>query len=287
MQQPITPTIEPFSFEPAAPIEPAKASPNNPPWSSGAALGMWGISVALILFFPIVFLVPYAISVASGYPATDELIKQLATDPLAIGLQILAIIPAHLITLLLAYMLVTKGRSLPFLETLGWRSGGMKWWHYIVILIGFFCFAALVSQFLPDQETELTRILKSSRYAVFLVAFMATFTAPLVEEIIYRGVLYSALQRSLGVRLGVAVVTVLFTLVHVPQYFESASTLILLSILSLVLTLVRVKTDNLLPCVILHTLFNGIQSAALIAEPYLGMDKKAADAVSAIILLIK
>lgn len=251
------------------------------------AAGLWVVSVMLMLFVPAIFVIPYAVSIASQYPSTDQLMQSISTDPFAIGLQIAAIIPTHLITLLLGYLLVTQGRNFPFFETLGWQTGGIKWWHYIAILIGFFGLAALINYFLPVQETELTRILKSSRYTVFLVAFMATFTAPFVEELVYRGILYSALQRTVGVGGAVALVTFLFTLVHVPQYFESPSTVIMLAVLSLVLTLVRVKTDNLLPCVILHTVFNGIQSMYLVAEPYLGVETKVEETVSTVMFLLK
>jgi membrane protease YdiL (CAAX protease family) len=144
----------------------------------------------------------------------------------------------------------------------------MRWWHYVLILVSFFIVAGVVGSYFPEQENELTRLLRSSRAAVYLVAIMATFTAPLVEEVIYRGVLYSAFQRTFGVTLGVVAVTLLFAMVHVPQYYPSVSTIGLLLLLSLILTLVRVYTGNLLPCVVLHTIFNAIQSGALIAEPY-------------------
>ena len=286
MHEPITPTREPFAYQPAAPIDPFRVSPNDPPWNSGVAVGIWVVSVLLILFIPVIFLAPYAISVVRQYPSTDELIQKISTDPFAIGLQVAAIIPAHLLTILLAYLLVTQRRRYPFLETLGWKSGGMRWWHYVAILVGFFAVAGVVNYFIPAQETELTRILKSSRYAVFLIAFMATFTAPFVEEVIYRGILYSALQRTFGVGGAVAMVTFLFTLVHVPQYLDSISTLMMLCLLSLILTLIRVKTDNLLPCVILHTIFNGFQSLYLIAEPYLGVATTGDGPVSSILSLL-
>ncbi len=102
-----------------------------------------------------------------------------------------------------------------------------------------------------------------------MVAIMATFTAPLVEEVIYRGILFSAFQRTFGVGFAVASVTFLFAIVHVPQYYPSFSTIFLLTLLSLVLTLVRVRTNNLLPCIILHTIFNAVQSVFLILEPFL------------------
>ncbi|MEO7660726.1 MAG: CPBP family intramembrane glutamic endopeptidase, partial [Pyrinomonadaceae bacterium] len=115
---------------------------------------------------------------------------------------------------------------------------------------------------------DLIRILRSSRAALYVVAFVATFTAPIVEEVVYRGVLYSAFMRKFGVTIAFMVVTILFALVHIPQYYPSFSTILLLTLLSVILTAVRVKTNNLLPCIILHTLFNGLQSILLIAEPY-------------------
>ena len=111
------------------------------------------------------------------------------------------------------------------------------------------------------------RILRSSRSAVYIVAFVATFTAPFVEEVVYRGVLYSAFQRTMGVPTAFLLVTFLFAVVHVPQYYPSYSTIFLLGLLSLILTSIRVKTGNLLPCIILHTVFNGLQSILLIIEP--------------------
>jgi len=57
-------------------------------------------------------------------------------------------------------------------------------------------------------------------------------------------------------------------------------------VLSLVLTAVRALTSNLWPCVVLHTLFNGIQAIGLIAEMYVEPLKKE-EVVSAILILAK
>ena len=65
--------------------------------------------------------------------------------------------------------------------------------------------------------------------ALYTVAFLAVFTAPFVEEVIYRGILYSALQRTTGTVLAVVIVTLLFAAVHVPQYWGSPSTIMLLT----------------------------------------------------------
>ena len=265
-------------------IAPTTPTPNDPPWNTPVAIGVWFASVLAIVIVPTLFVLPYVISQVGDLGKTQALGEFLQNDATAIILQIVAVIPAHLLTLALVWMVVTRLRRFSFREVLGWHSGGMRWWHYAIILTVFFIIAGVVGNYFPEQENELLRILKSSRSAVFLVAFMATFTAPLVEEVVYRGVLYSALQRSLGVWPAVAMVTVLFALVHLPQYYPSHSTMFLLLLLSLILTLVRVKTGSLLPCIVLHTIFNGIQSTLLILEPYLPkMDPGTSDALTMIV----
>lgn len=244
-------------------------SPDSPPWNSFTALGVWITSVLLIVFVPNLLILPYIFSRDVSITDSEALMEFLRSDPYVLFLNVLAIIPAHILTLALAWVIVTKLNKFSFRTTLGWQFGGMRWWHYVVLLGGFFLIAALVGYYFPEQENDMIRILRSSRAAVFVVAFMATVTAPIVEEIIYRGILYSAFQRTFGVAFAVFSVTALFALVHVPQYWPSYSTIVLLTLLSLTLTLIRVYTGNLLPCIIMHFIFNGIQSALLLLEPYI------------------
>jgi membrane protease YdiL (CAAX protease family) len=233
-------------------------SPNNPPWSSPTAIAVWFASVLLIAFVPALLVVPYILL------NRQNSLDSFQSDPMVILLSIIGTIPAHILTLVLGWAVVTHFNRYSFRDVLGWSNSGFAWWHHLVILGGFFAFAALVNYFLPAQENELTRILRSSRTVVYFVAFMATFTAPLVEEVVYRGILYSAIQRSIGVGWAVVIVTALFAGVHFWQYWGSPGTIILICLLSLILTLIRVRTNNLLPCIILHTIFNGLQSLSLI-----------------------
>ena len=238
-------------------------TPNNPPWSSWMAIVFWLISVFSIIIFPAFFLIPYF----AFNPITS--LENIQNDPTAIILNVLAVIPAHIFTIIVAWFIVTKNKKFSFKQTLGWSPDNFRWFYYILILVGFFAIAGVVNYFIPEQDNDLLRILRSSRTVVYIVAFLATFTAPLVEEVVYRGVLYSAIQRSIGVKGAIAIVTALFALIHVPQYWGSPGTIILICLLSLVLTLVRVSTGNLLPCIILHTIFNGIQSLFLVLQPFL------------------
>jgi membrane protease YdiL (CAAX protease family) len=244
-------------------------SPNNPPWNSALALVLWLASVGFIIFLPALFLFPYLSSQNFSLSDRASLVKFSTTDPTAILIQIAAIIPAHILTLVLAWFIITNFKKYSFTEMLGWKWGGYKWWHTIALLVSVLAVAISTNYYFGTQDNELLRILRSSRYVVFLVAFMATFSAPIVEEVVYRGVLYSAFQRSTNIPLAIFLVTFVFALVHFPQYWGDTSTLITLTFLSLILTLIRVRTNSLLPCIFFHFVFNGIQSILLILQPYL------------------
>lgn len=254
-------------------IEPEQFSANNPPWNGWVATGVWLLSVLLIIFVPLVFLAPYLASRGVSFSDNDELKTFVFTDPTAIVLQLAPVILAHLLTLLIAWLVITRNRTYSFREMLGWQWGGFKWWHAVLLLVVFFFFAAAMVNIFGDVENDFEKLIANSRIAVFLIAFFATFTAPLVEEVVYRGLLYSAFQRRFGMVLAVLFVTVLFTIIHVPQYsmdnVPDYATIAALLAISLGLTLVRAATGNLLPCFVLHTLINGIQAALLIAQPYL------------------
>ncbi len=73
-------------------------TPDNPPWNGWTAFGVWAASVFLIIVLPNLFVFPYLLQ--KGVIATDsaQLIEFLQKDPMAIILNVIAIIPAHILT---------------------------------------------------------------------------------------------------------------------------------------------------------------------------------------------
>jgi hypothetical protein len=126
-----------------------------------------------------------------------------------------------------------------------------------------------IARHFPGGDTDLEKIISSSLAARYVVVALATLSAPLVEETVYRGVLYPALQRALGALWAVLIVAALFASVHVYQYRENVGVIMAISLLSLALTLVRALTGRLLPCVVIHFLFNGVTSIWIVLEPHL------------------
>lgn len=243
----------------AGPIDPDK-----PHWGPLIGLGVWLVSVALILLMPVLFVLPYAASQQVSVSDTNALGQFLQADKTAIVVNVISVIPAHLITLAIVWAVVTQMGRRPFFESLGNSSGGFRFVHGAGIVFGFFVLAVLLGYFVPDQENEMMKVLRSSREALILVAVIATFSAPFIEEFVYRGVLYSGFRKTAGETASIALVTVLFTLVHVPQYWPTFSAIALLLLLSLVLTIVRARTGNLKPCIVLHLIFNAFNSALLL-----------------------
>jgi hypothetical protein len=160
---------------PEAGIDSLAYSPNDPPWGSLAAFSGWAISVILIIVLPGLVLMPYLLTLDPAIKDSKAIVEFAQTDKTAIFLQVLAIIPAHILTLLFAWFVVTKGRRYSFRQTLGWDSGGVRWWQYAAILIGFLAVASVVGHFVPEQENDLIRILRSSRATVYLVVFYGDF----------------------------------------------------------------------------------------------------------------
>ncbi len=258
------------SFDAAMPLPPAQThnspniiDPDSPHWSIFAATGIFLLSVFLIGLMAVIAVGLYA--VFKGFPqAAGELVK----DPIAIIVNLAAIFPAHFLTILAAWLLVTRGGKQPFFRTLGWDWKNFGFWSCLGITIALYGIGIGIISILGEQENELIRILQSSRTAVYLTAIMASFTAPMVEEVVYRGILYPAFRKTFNAPVAVIAVTALFALVHVPQYLPSYGTILIICLLSLVLTLIRAWTGSLLPCFVIHTFFNGIQSILLIAQPY-------------------
>lgn len=247
-------------------------TPDNPPWGSGAAFGVWVASIVFIIFFPMLFLVPY-FAASGNLGNAAEMATAIKSDPAAVLLQVLAIIPAHVLTLILAYYVVTANRRYSFKEMLGWEWAGFGWIHAIFISVGFYALAIGATLVFGDVENEFDIMLKSSRYVVYAVAFFAVVTAPIVEEVVYRGLMYSAFQRTIGKIGAILLVTLLFAVVHGAQYSKDATpdyaVMTVLLLLSLTLTALRAYSGNLLPCIILHIVFNGFQSVLLLAEPWI------------------
>lgn len=228
------------------------------------ALAVWAGSVAALFLFQFVALLIY-----SGLRMVIE--NEKPVQQLTPGLALAALAGtflAHLATVIGCWYIVTSGGTRPFLATLGWRwHHQFKWIHAAALALAMLGLGFALEKILPHGETDFERLLQLSTSVRVAVALLAVLSAPFVEEIVYRGILYTSLAEALGWKLAVALVTILFAVVHAPQYWGSMAALTAILALSLVLTLLRAATRQLLPCIATHLIFNGVQAVVLIIAP--------------------
>ena len=241
--------------------------PDNPPWGILQAFLAWIGSVVFLWLVPQLCALPY---VTTHYRLAGPTKEMLLNDKTFILILVAGFIPAHILTLGLTWAIVTRLGKTSFSKVLGFRfKNNVEIFTSVLgAILLFFVTMFLIYKF-GGQDTDFEKILRSSRIAALITAFVAVATAPLVEEIIYRGLLYSAFQRAIGSVLAVILVTSMFAGLHVLQYWPNFGAIAAISLLSLTLTVVRARTGRLLPCFLIHLVFNGIQSILIVIDPYM------------------
>jgi membrane protease YdiL (CAAX protease family) len=250
--------------------------PDRPPWGAGAAIAAWLASVAAILILPNISVLAWLVyQRTQGMLITGgrEQLEKLLTQPRVVLIEVVSLIVAHLITLAIVWALVTGLGRRPVWQTLGWDWTGLsplaKCGFVFGILVLMVAVEFLLGNLLPEsKESEFDKLLKTSANVRTVVALLAVFTAPLVEEWIYRGVLYSGLRRVAGVWPSVLVVSALFAGVHFPQYWGAWAGLMSISVLSFTLTIIRAKTKSIQPCIAVHVAFNAVSSVIILLRHY-------------------
>jgi membrane protease YdiL (CAAX protease family) len=246
--------------------------PDYPSWGILTGIGIWLFSyMSQLMVFGIWFVIQLQLGGASLL--TKEELEEWFKTPQVIFASIISTAVAHVITLIFCWAIVTGFGKRPFLSSLGWDWGGFSRSGRFFLVFGVVAAIYVVNiglvQVLPESETtRFSELLKSSNSVRVVVALMAVVTAPIVEEVVYRGMLYSPLKSRLGMSTSVMIVTILFVLVHFHQYEGAWASLAGLSILSFVLTLIRAVTRSILPCVAIHTVFN-LVGATFILRPVL------------------
>src|SRR5438132_1602301 len=116
----------------------------------------------------------------------------------------------------------------------------------------------IVSSLLPPETPPPIERLLSSSSAMWIFAVFGIGVAPLFEEIIFRGFLFKVLYEMRGPKVAVPVTAVLFALLHVPQLWGSWAGVALIFVVGYILSLVRERSNSLIPSLIMHTSYNAM-----------------------------
>lgn len=138
-------------------------------------------------------------------------------------------------------------------KVLGIETNNLKRTISLGIVVGLISYLLIDASYLlfwPSRyAVEVARTIKMSETPMdlFLYFFVALFLGPVIEEVIYRGILYSPYRRKYGVTGAVIITAIFFTMAH--YAFPSF-------LFSLLLTALYEKTQSIISTVIAHSIHN-------------------------------
>jgi len=173
----------------------------------------------------------------------------------------------HALIFLTIYLFIAVNHRLPFWETLRWRMPAAP--KALLFFLGGIVLAVAIQimpPLLPDRDDfPLTRLFTSPE-AGYAIAAFAILIAPFMEELIFRGVLFSFFQHLVGDRFAVLGTAALFAALHVPEYWGAWNHVFLILVVGLVFSGARGLTGSLAPSVILHVAYNASLMTALFLQ---------------------
>jgi membrane protease YdiL (CAAX protease family) len=129
----------------------------------------------------------------------------------------------------------------------------------------------LASSFFPSPSRSPIERLLSTRSSIVVFVIFGIALAPLLEEIIFRGFLFTALEDVYGVRAAVPVTALLFAGLHVSQLRGNWPAVAVIFLVGYVFTVVRRRSGSIIPSLIMHTAYNtmifGISALATVFGP--------------------
>ena len=188
--------------------------------------------------------------------------ESLTQAPLVVAVQFVW----WLLLLGFIYGVVAVKHQLPFWQALGWKSLNRPPAVYLLwgILLAFS--VAALSQLMPTSAERMPiEDLIRDRNSLAVLAVYGVLFAPVVEELVFRGFLFTVVERSRGPLLAVLVTSVVFSLPHASQYGWQWQNLLLLTYVGILFGTVRARTQSVVPSTLMHVGYNATLFAGLFA----------------------
>ena len=239
---PATPTEDP----PAATIPPRERE--VPLWAPFAAL----VSALVILS---IFSLPIVALVSAADPDFDSNNMPVGLQLGLTALQSVIFVFAAWITVRLALLRTPREQFGLVRVKRVWAAVGWS----AAVFVGFYAVTALlVSAFGTPPEQDLANDLEREQSAAAVLAYFVTICliAPVVEELFFRGFMFTVLTRRLGPVWSALIVGATFGLMHAGG--SPALSLVALSLFGVGLCFLYWRTQSIVPCMALHALNNSI-----------------------------
>lgn len=189
-------------------------------------------------------------------------------DPKTIATNAFFVVPTEFViyAVILAFMvlLVWARHKRQLFEAVYWNMPDRRGLMYAVFTGVGLAFVsdigeAVLNRWIP-KSLPITEFFKDRPSALLLAAF-AILVAPFMEEMLFRGFLYPAVERWTGPALSVLITALAFTGLHGAQLGYSWAALLPIFIVGTTLTIARVTTQSVARCVFIHMTYNFVLMA--------------------------
>jgi membrane protease YdiL (CAAX protease family) len=251
-------------YNPEAPPEPAfnspfqiplpPAEPPRPrtPWTfRDLFLFILFAVLALVALSFLSFAVFAAVGPFFGWRTSTEAISQ--NTYLALGAQFVF----YIFVFVYIYVLVVHRYHFNFWRGIQWGPvGSRQVAHYVAAGVLMTVAVQLAPTLLPDRTNFPLEHLFNTPASAYTTAVFAVVIAPFMEELVFRGFLFSVFELRVGLPFAVVVTAILFAAMHADEYRGAWNHLLLIFIVGLILSLARGLSHKLAPSVIIHTTYN-------------------------------
>jgi membrane protease YdiL (CAAX protease family) len=253
---PTTRWLPPLASEPPPPEAPAPPPPEPP------RLPIWLPFVALLAVLVIVNLI--GVAVFGVLAAADPSIKEF--DDLPEAAQLGLTLVQDVLFVLGAYVAVLLALGRAPREQFGLRRvghpGRAVLWAAAVFAGFWLVTVVLTAIFGSPGDQELVKDVRAEDSLPALIGYgvLICIAAPVVEEVFFRGFMFTIFRRRLGVAWGSLLVGVVFGIGHAPA---PAISLVALGAFGVGLCLLYWRTQSIIPGMALHALNNAITFGAV------------------------
>ncbi|MDG2394593.1 MAG: type II CAAX endopeptidase family protein [Thalassotalea sp.] len=211
------------------------------------------------LYLPTFFLsIAYGIYVSSQASITDPAAWFSDGDILS-GFGILMAL-VTLPVLYLATQKLTFNQRISFFA-LANKFDSKEFYPWLVITLVFLSFWWAVNSIFDIEPPDIMLNIMQTTDYIWLLVLSICIVAPIFEELVFRGFIFARLQRSVLGKSGALILTsLIFTLIH-SQY--QGIELFALFTFAILLGLIRIKTNNIKYCILIHALNNTLSLMAL------------------------
>ena len=256
--------MQPEDLESVQPVEPAFTSFEVPSPPEPERVPFWNYVDLLLLIGLLASSIAIIMLAAGGWMLLHPELRDDPT-PLALPTQF----AVYLFLYFCFYGIFRLKYSRPVFASLGWRKSsfslGYAAFGGVLLAFGLSLLATLLKT--PKVATPFDK-LATTPVSMLLLAITAVVLAPLFEEMLFRGFLQPLLSRTFGVVAGVLITALLFGSLHAFEYMKVWQYVAAVTVVGIVLGAVRVRTNSIIPGVVMHGCFNAVSVIALILQNY-------------------